>query len=255
MSGLGKMDGKVALVTGAGSGVGRAIANLFADQGGKVVVVDVLPERVREVVAEISTPQRKAVGMVRDLSVRTQAEAMIEDVISSQRQVDVLCNNAGIMDQGRPVAETDDLLWERVLNTNLNAPFWASRKVIPHMLEKGHGVILNTSSIAGILGGRAGAAYTVSKHGLIGLTKSIAAMYGGKGIRCNAMVLGAVQTQIGMGGDPDPLGFGIMQKAFSTMPRVGEPAEIARLALFLASDDSSYLNGSCIVIDGGWTAH
>ncbi len=255
MQGSGKIEGKVALITGAGSGVGRAMANLFASQGARVVVADVLPERVKQVVLEISTPQKKAVGIVRDLSVRTQAEEMMEEVLDSQGQVDVLCNNAGIMDQGKPVAETDDALWERVLSTNLNAAFWASRKVIPRMLERGNGAILNTASVAGIFGARAGAAYTVSKHGLIGLTKSIAAMYGDKGIRCNAMVLGAVQTQIGLGGDPSTLGFGKMQKTFGTMPRVGDPAEIARLALFLVSDDSSYLNGSCVVIDGGWTVH
>jgi NAD(P)-dependent dehydrogenase (short-subunit alcohol dehydrogenase family) len=251
----GKIDGKVVLITGAGSGVGRAMAGLLAKQGGRIVVVDVAPARVRQVVAEISTPQRKAVGMVRDLSLRSQAEVMVEDVIDSQGQVDVLCNNAGIMDQGKPVAETDDVLWEHVLNTNLNAPFWASRKVIPHMLEKGHGVILNTASVAGIFGGRAGAAYTVSKHGLIGLTKSIAAVYGDKGIKCNAMVLGTVQTQIGLGGEPSKTGLEVMQKTFGTMPRVADPTEIARLALFLVSDDSSYINGSCVVINGGWTVH
>ncbi len=250
------LEGKVALITGAGSGVGRAMANLFANNGAKVIVVDVVPERVKEVVEEIGN--KRATGMVKDLSSKTEPEKMIDDALSSERRIDILCNNAGIMDGVKPVAEVDDGLWERVININLNAPFRASRRVIPAMLKQdgGKGVIINTASIAGMFGGVAGAPYTVSKHGLIGLTKSIAASYGDKGIRCNAMVLGAVKTQIGLGGgNPSQLGLAMMQKKSASMPRLAEPIEIAKLALFLASEDSGYINGSCIVIDNGWTVY
>jgi NAD(P)-dependent dehydrogenase (short-subunit alcohol dehydrogenase family) len=159
------------------------------------------------------------------------------------------------MDAAKPVAETDDQLWDRVMNTNLGAAFKASRRTIPLMIEQGNGVILNTTSVAGLFGGRAGAAYTVSKHGLIGLTRNIAASYGSKGIRCNAMVLGAVNTAIGLGGEPSPLGLENLKKTMATMPRIGEPMEVAKLALFLVSDESSFVNGSCIPIDGGWTVY
>jgi NAD(P)-dependent dehydrogenase (short-subunit alcohol dehydrogenase family) len=250
------LEDRVGLITGAGSGVGREMAKLFAERGCKVVVVDVIPERVNQVVSEIGTSGGKATGMVLDLSLESEVERMVEDSFSAYGKIDILCNNAGIMDGVKPVAETSDELWEGVLNINLNAPFWASRRVIPIMLKQGNGIILNTASVAGVFGGKAGAAYTVSKHGLIGLTKSIAASYGAKGIRCNAMVLGAVQTAIGVGSkEPSPLGMDILNKTAALIPRMAEPKEIAQLALFLASDDSSYLNGSCVVADGGWTIY
>jgi len=248
-----KLEGKVALITGAGSGVGRAMAELFSQHGCKVIVVDILPDRVNQVVTKIGS--KNATGMVGDLSTKEHVEKVIDDAYSSEGRVDILCNNAGIMDGVTPVAETSDELWQRVLNVNLNAPFWASRRVIPRMLKDGHGIILNTASVASFFAGKSGAAYAVSKHGLIGLTKSIAVFYGDKGIRCNAMVLGAVNTAIGLGGtNPSPLGLELMKKSTITIPRMAEPQEIAKLALFLVTDESSYVNGSCVVIDGGWSA-
>ena len=248
------LEGKIALITGAGSGIGRTMAKLFSENGSKVIVVDVVADRVKQVVEEIGS--KNAIGMTRDLSLKPEPEKMIDEALSTLGRIDILCNNAGIMDAVKPVAEVDDELWERVMNINLNAPFRASRRAIPAMLKQGGGVIINTASVAGIFGGRAGAAYTTSKHALIGLTRSIAAYYGDKGIRCNAMVLGAVSTQIGLGGNnPSQLGLATMQKTSSAMPRLADPMEIAKLALFLASDDSSYVNGSCIVIDKGWTVY
>ncbi len=250
-----RLDGKTAVITGGGSGVGRAMAKLFAQQGSTVVVVDMVPDRVKQVVTEITTTGSQAEGLVQDLAVPSEPERMIDHTVRAYGRVDILCNNAGIMDGVHPVAETSDELWERVQNTNLVAPFRASRRVIPNMLQHGGGAIVNTASVASLYGGRAGAAYTVSKHGLIGLTKSIAASYGGRGVRCNAMVLGAVQTAIGLGGEPSLLGMETLKKSFGTLPRIADPMEIARLALFLVSDDSSYLNGSCVVVDGGWTVY
>ncbi len=234
--------------------MGRAIANLFAQSGCAVAAVDVVPERVSQVVAEVRSTGAKVNGMVYDLANKDQVEQMVDESLKFLGRLDILCNNAGIMDGVAPVAETTDELWQRVLEINLNAPFRASRKVIPYMLKQGGGVIVNTASVAGILGGVAGAAYTVSKHGLIGLTKSIAAHYGSKGIRCNAMVLGGVNTNIGVGSKtPNALGMEHLNKVAGLIPRMAEPQEIAELALFLASHRSSYMNGSCVVIDDGWT--
>ncbi len=219
------------------------------------MVVDVIPERVHDVVAEIEKSGGNVSGMVVDLSVGTEVDKTIESTLSSLGRIDILCNNAGIMDGARPVADTPDEVWDRVMAVNIVAPFRASRKVIPSMIEHGGGVILNTASVAGLFGARAGAAYTVSKHGLIGLTKSIATSYGKKGIRCNAIVLGAVQTAIGIGSaTPNPLGMENLNKTMATLPRVGDPDEVAKIALFLVSEESKYLNGSCVVADAGWAA-
>jgi NAD(P)-dependent dehydrogenase (short-subunit alcohol dehydrogenase family) len=250
----GKLEHKTAIITGSGSGIGRAMAKLFADNGCHVVAVDVIPERIKLLVEEIG--KEKITGVVRDLSSKSELEQVIDDALKSRSKIDILCNNAGIMDSMMPVAETSDELWEKVMNVNLNSPFWACRRMIPSMIEKGGGKILNTASIASLFGGVAGAAYTVSKHGLLGLTKSIAAHYGDKGIRCNAMVLGAVQTNIGLGSlAPSALGMEVMRKSAATMPRPADPEEIAKFGLFLVSDDSNYMNGSCVVIDNGWTAY
>ena len=239
------LEGKFAVITGAGSGIGRATANLFARNGASVAVVDLLPDRVNTVVAEIKAAAGRATGITMDLSVKTEVERMIDEALKSFGRVDVLFNNAGIMDSVRPVADTTDEVWEKVISINLNAPFYASRRVIPSMIRQGGGVIVNTASVAGLFGGIAGAAYTVSKHALIGLTQNIAAFYGAKGIRCNAMALGGVNTNIGVGpGQPNPAGMEHLMKVSGLIPRMAEPAEIAELALFLASPKSSYVNGS-----------
>ncbi len=246
-----KLEGKTAVVTGAGSGVGKAMAELFSVNGCRVIVVDVVEDRVKEVAAKIGND---SLGMVKDLSNQKQVEEMIDEAYQSMGRIDILCNNAGIMDGVTPVADTSDELWQRVLNVNLNAPFWASRRAIPKMLKDSRGAILNTASVASFFGGKAGAPYTVSKHGLIGLTKSIAVFYGDKGIRSNAMVLGAVNTAIGFGSsNPNPLGLELMKKTMASLPGVADPSQIANLGLFLVSDDSSFVNGSCVVIDNGWS--
>lgn len=253
MAGL--LDGKTAVITGAGSGVGRAMANLFAENGASVLIVDVIQERVDQVVKEVrGKTATKVEGMTIDLSLKDAPDKMVDYAETTFGRIDILCNNAGIMDGVRPVVDTPDDVWEKVMGINLNAPFRASRRAIPLMLKNGGGVIINTASLAGVFGGFAGAAYTTSKHALIGLTQSIAAHYGKMGIRCNAMVLGGVNTNIGVGSAaPDPKGMEHLMKVVPLMARTAEPNEIAELALFLASNRSSYVNGSSVVIDGGWS--
>jgi NAD(P)-dependent dehydrogenase (short-subunit alcohol dehydrogenase family) len=170
--------------------------------------------------------------------------------------LDILVNNAGIMDNFVPAGEVTDELWEKVFAVNVTGPMRAIRKALPIFSEKGSGVIVNIASAGGLLGSRAGAAYTASKHAVVGLTKNVGFQYANLGIRCNAIAPGAVNTNIGTT-IYNPSQFG-MERAMAGMnlnPRVGEPGEIAKVALFLASDDSSFVNGAVIVADAGWTAY
>lgn len=180
---------------------------------------------------------------------------MIGTAITTFGSLDVLVNNAGVMDDFTPVADVSDELWNKVMGVNINGPFYTCRLAVQTMLKQGKGVIVNISSIGGLNGARAGAAYTSSKHALIGLTKNIAFMYGAKGIRCNAIAPGGVNTNIMDGAKPNSFGSERMQSGIGSNIRMAEPIEIADLALYLASDKSTFVNGAVIVADGGWTAY
>jgi NAD(P)-dependent dehydrogenase (short-subunit alcohol dehydrogenase family) len=160
------------------------------------------------------------------------------------------------MDNMEPVADVANDNWNRLFAVNVNGPFFAMRLVIPLMLKQGAGIIINNASLGGLYGGRAGAAYTATKHALIGLTKSTAFMYGTSGIRCNAIAPGGVNTNIAFSmTNVNTMGLEKIQAGFALMPRVGEPGEIATVALFLASGESAFINGQVIAADGGWSAY
>ncbi len=234
--------------------MGKAIAHLFAKEGASVIVVDLNEKGVKETVSDIQNKGGKATGISVDLSKKGAENEVLDKTIKTYGQVDILVNNAGIMDNFKPVGEATDELWEKVLTINLTVPFRLARAAIRIMekQDKG-GVIINNASVGGLFGARGGAAYVTSKHGLIGLTKNIAATYGFMGkIRANAIAPGGVNTNIGNTiTDPSPLGM----KAISSLGEVpmGEPEQIAQLALFLAEEGSGFVNGAVITADGGWT--
>lgn len=253
-----KFNDKVALVTGGASGIGKAVVLELVSQGASVVVVDMVEERLTQLTTELPNQSERIATCLGNVSVEADIDRMVETAIARFGRLDILVNNAGIMDAMTPVAEVSNELWNRVLAVNLTGPFMLTRKVIPIMLNQGEGRIVNVASEAGLRGGAAGAAYTASKHGVIGLTKNTAFMYGPQGIRCNAVCPGAVQTNIGIGGEYNQASLGISR----VMPvlratsgnRIANPGELAAVIAFLISDEASFVNGAVLAADNGWSA-
>lgn len=253
---MGKLENKTAIITGAASGMGKAMALLFASEGAKVVVADLKQEAIDEVVKEIHDAGGRAIGVICNVSNEEEIRQMIATTIQKYQTLDVLVNNAGVMDNFEPIHELSDEQWHRVMNVNLNGPFYACRLAVPIMLNQGSGSIINVASVGGLYGCRAGLAYTASKHAVVGITKNIGFMYAQKGIRCNAIAPGGVNTNIGQSmSKPSEFGGSRATIGGSVMPRMGEAGEIAKTALFLACDDSSFVNGTVVTADGGWTAY
>jgi 3-oxoacyl-[acyl-carrier protein] reductase len=245
-------DGKVVIVTGGGSGMGRAMVREFSGRGATVVAVDVNADAAQATIDGLTGPGR---AMQADVSSPEQTSALIADVEAGFGRIDVLCNNAGVLDDYTPAADTSIELWNRVIGVDLTGPFLLSRAVIPGMIARGGGAIVNTASVSSFVAGGGGAAYTAAKHGILGLTKQLAFDYGKHNVRVNAVCPGAIQT--GMteyllteeGRNPH------VDAAIEGTPagRWGKPEEVAKLAAFLASEDAAFIHGSGYLIDGGWT--
>jgi NAD(P)-dependent dehydrogenase (short-subunit alcohol dehydrogenase family) len=249
------LQGKVALVTGAGAGIGQAIAKRFAAEGSHVILVGLDASHLELTADSIQGHGGTCTLVQGDVSDAKQMTRIFGQAQRLKGRLDVLVNNAGVMDDFTPVADVTDDLWRRVLGTNLDGTFYGCRLAVPLMLEQASGAIINVASIGGLEGGRAGAAYTASKHAVIGLTKNIAYMYAKTGIRCNAIAPGGVQTTIGSKMHPHPFGYERMSAGTGNTIRIGHPDEIAAIALFLASDQSSLMNGAIVTADAGWTAY
>jgi len=245
-------DGKTALVTGAASGIGEATARRFARHGANVVVVDVDAAGAERVASEIRAAGGKASGFHADVAAPRDAEAMIRHAVDTFGGLHVLDNNATSGSMGR-IADIDLADWNRVVAVNLTAPFLATRFALPVMLAQGGGVIVNISSAAGLQAEEGLAAYASAKAGVLALTRNTAAEYGRRGVRCNAICPGAVET-------PPTKAFimavdGVRERMERANPlrRLAQPDELAAVVVFLASDGASFVNGATIVVDGGAT--
>ncbi len=252
----GRLTGKVAIVTGAGSGMGKAISQLFAKEGAKVALADINAQGIEEVKQAIEQAGGQAAAKVTNVVKQEDVDGVIDFATQTFGQLDILVNNAGIMDNFTPVGNLTDAEYERVMAINLTGPVKLCRVAI-QVMEKQEtgGVIINNASVGGLFGTRGGAAYTMAKHALVGLTKNIAGTYGRFGkVRANAIAPGGVATNIQTTiTAPDPLGMQALQATGETP--IGQPGQIANLALFLASDEASFINGDIVKADGGWTVN
>ncbi len=253
-----KLKGKVAIVTGASGGMGRDIAYLFAKEGATVYAAARRVERLEELAENTKELEGKVIPYAVDLMNKDGAEKMMDFVKEDAGKLDILVNNAGIMDDFSPVGDVTDEMLEKVFNLNVFSLFYSMRKAVSIFEEQGGGNIINIASIGGLFGARAGAVYTASKHAVVGLTKNTGYLYAKKNIRCNAICPGGVDTEIGASEfmkDINMDGMNLIMTMAAGNPRSGTGEEIATIALFLASDDSSFINGQAIAADSGWTAY
>ncbi|MFJ8822710.1 SDR family NAD(P)-dependent oxidoreductase [Streptomyces sp. NPDC102467] len=242
----GRFDGQTVVVTGAASGIGKAVASRVVREGGRVIAVDV-SEAVAALAAELG---EAVVPVTADITAPASADAVLS---AAGGRVDALANVAGVMDDDAAVHEVDDTMWDRVMRVNVDGPMRLMRAVVPGMLAAGGGRIVNIVSEAALRGSAAGAAYTASKHALVGLTKSSAYQYAGTGVRVNAVAPGAVATGISVPA-PAPYGSARTAKMRVAIPSLAMAEELAASITFLLSKDAVNINGAILPSDGGWSA-
>ncbi|CDN57584.1 Bacilysin biosynthesis oxidoreductase (plasmid) [Neorhizobium galegae bv. officinalis bv. officinalis str. HAMBI 1141] len=252
-----RFSGKTVLVTGVASGLGRAVAQALANEGARLVLVDRAKDQLENLVLLLRGEGADVVELVGDVSQEETSQQAVELARSRFSSLDILINNAGINPTGT-ISQTDPAMWQQALDVNLKSAYLFCRQAIPHMVEAGKGVIVNTASIAGQRASTAEAVYGVSKAGLIMLTRTIARDYGAKGIRANAICPGVLESVMAdrltrMSAEQVAARD---QRFAPTVPlgRLGTYEEIAKATLFLASDDASYVNGAQLTVDGGLTA-
>jgi NAD(P)-dependent dehydrogenase (short-subunit alcohol dehydrogenase family) len=251
-----RLAGKVAIITGAGAGIGRSTALLFAKEGAKVVVADYDSERGAETVSIIREDGGEATFIQVDVSKAADAERMARATVETYGKLDILVNNAGIYMQADAVEMTEED-WDRILDVNLKGVFLCSKYCIPEMIKGGGGSIVNIGSEAGIVGIKNQVAYNVSKSGIIALTKSTAIDFAAHNIRVNCVCPGTTETPLvkaALERAPDPAATRRALEEVRPANRLGRPEEIAAGILYLASDESPYATGSILSIDGGYTA-
>jgi NAD(P)-dependent dehydrogenase (short-subunit alcohol dehydrogenase family) len=246
----GRVAGKIALVTGGAAGIGRATATVLAREGAQVVIADINVEGAEKAAAEIGAPA-SAIGF--DATDQQSVQDLVAAVIARHGRVDVIHNNAALVGPDAwftdgSVIDTSIEMWDRAFATNVRSIFLMCKYALPHMVEAGRGSIVNMASVAGLRGSTALTAYGSSKAAVVGLTRFVAAQHGRQGVRCNAIAPGVIRTQQLLDAVPD---LPAQALAGVASPRVGEPEDIAAMVLFLASDESAFVNGEVYRVDGG----
>lgn len=249
-----KLADRVSIVTGGGSGLGRSMCIQLAKEGAKVVVADLNMGGADETVKMVTDNGGEAMSVEVDVVDPQKIDAMIDTVLNTYGSIDIVCNNAGIGGSGEETAEVPEESWDKVLAVDLKSVFLISKRVIPHMLKQGKGVIINTASASGLIASKAGVEYTAAKHGVVGMTKQLAYEYGQRGIRVVAVAPGVIETPLTLDAGLTAPG-GPFHDLTMNAPagRYGKPDEIGKVVAFLASDDASFIHGNTIPIEGGST--
>jgi len=245
-----RFEGKTAFITGAASGIGRATAIAFASEGARVAITDSNEAALQETATHVNASGADVLAIPCDVSKPDDVEAAVARTVETFGRIDCAFNNAGVENKATPLAEIEIAEWDRILNINLRGTFVCMKHELAQMLEQGGGVIVNTSSGAGIRGVAGGSAYAASKHAIIGMTKSAALDYAKSNVRVNAVLPGNIATPM-----MDRFTGGDVQKAVDLEPvgRLGKPEEIAEAVLWMCSDLGGFVTGSSIVVDGGWS--
>lgn len=250
----GRLESKVAVVTGSSGGIGRAIAEAFAAEGAAVVINSRVAERASAVAEELSRAGRRAIAFQADMQDPDQAQAMARATVEAFGRIDVWVNNAGVNVIG-PSVDMDPDDWRRVIDTNLNGCFFGSQAAARVMLAQKSGVIIQIGSIFGQLGLPSRAPYTTAKHGLVGMTKALAAEWAGDNVRVVCLEPGYIAAGLGLKGQELGVFTAEEIEGRTPMHRLGRPEELAAVAVFLASDEASFMTGTNVTVDGGWVAH
>ncbi|WHX25694.1 3-oxoacyl-ACP reductase [Virgibacillus halodenitrificans] len=245
-----EFNGKTVFVTGAASGIGRAQAMAFLENGANVVGFDLVGKGLNEIFQQYEDQFSFVEGSVAE---KKAVEKAVQHALAKFGRIDILLNTAGVLDGYAKTLDTDEALWDRIMNTNIKGTYFVTNAILPHMIENASGVIVNMASIAGLVAGGGGAAYTASKHAIIGYTKQLDLDYCREGVRANAIAPGAIQTPMNAA---DFAGDGAMADWVASETPAGrwaQPEEVAGLTLFLASNAADYIHGAVMPMDGGWT--